>query len=121
MIYWFQPNPPQLLQGLAWSAFGAAYFGFDIADIFTDVLIAKLKSIDWLRSVTAPIFIIGGFLVICIFVSATYRNRQQITHLKSLDRALTLTLYLLIEKIKLLYKARAVCVFLLKLLRAPFA
>ena len=78
-----------------WTALWTTYFGFDISDIVTDVFMKKLSGITWLREILSVVFVIGGFLGIAWYISSSYRNQKQTLYLKSLNR--TISLYLFIE------------------------
>ena len=88
--------PAAVLLGLSlaagWSKLWSGYFDFDIAKIFGEVLVGKLQEISWLGWFAPLIFVFGGFAGIAWYVTASYRNLKQISHLRSLKRAVTLFL-----------------------------
>jgi hypothetical protein len=92
--------PAAIIVGLglaaAWSTLWANYFSFDIAKIFIEVLSNKLQQIKWLNWVASLTFVFGGFVGIGWYVTVSYQNLKQISHLRSLHRAITL--YLSLEK-----------------------
>jgi hypothetical protein len=75
-----------------WSAIWANYFEFDLIEIMGEVLASRLKSISWLRWPASIVFVIGGFVGIAWYITASYKNSKQISFLSSLNRAISLSL-----------------------------
>jgi len=90
--------PAAIITGLSlvavWSAFWSTYFGFDVSKIFVEVFMDKITKNTWLNGILSLIFVIGGFVGISWYVIASYQNLNQISHLRSLHRAITLYLSL---------------------------
>jgi len=86
--------PAAIIVGLgligAWSALWAGYWGFDVAGIFNEVFVERLRASEWLGWLAPLVFVIGGFVGILWYVTASHQNMKQVSRLQTLNRAIGL-------------------------------
>lgn len=82
--------------GLAavWTALGAVYFGIDLSNEVVEALVKKLKEIENLKGILSAVFVIGGFAGITWYVTSLYKSQKQLMFLKSLNRAISIYLFM---------------------------